>query len=140
MHVGQGNTKSKTEAAFFLISLKEANERSANNTLSPDISLPNNQHIQFFHNFKYLGTIINTELNEDTEIKTCINKDKSTLGAAKRFLSNKDADIRTKHNIYTSLVLNTALLGCKSWNLSAKNKKQLEALHHSTISRILNIQ
>jgi hypothetical protein len=83
MHVGQGNTKSKTEAAFFLISLKEANERSANNTLPPDISLPNNQHIQFFHNFKYLGTIINTELNEDTEIKTCINKDKSTLGATK---------------------------------------------------------
>jgi hypothetical protein len=74
MHVGHGYTRSKTEAMFFPSSLKEAKERSASSALPPDTPLPNNQYILFTHNFKYLGTIINTELNEDAEIKTHINK------------------------------------------------------------------
>jgi hypothetical protein len=45
-----------------------------------------------------------------------------------------------KHSIYTSFAVNTALWGCESWNLSAKNQKQLESFHHSSIRRILNIR
>jgi len=62
------------------------------------------------------------------------------IGLAKHFFNNKDVDIRTKHNVYTLLAINTVLWGCKSWNLSAKNKKQLESFHHSAIRRILNIK
>jgi hypothetical protein len=59
---------------------------------------------------------------------------------AKHFFNNKDINIRTKYNVYTSFVLNAALWGCESWNLSARNKNQLESFHHSAIRRILNIQ
>jgi len=45
--------------------------------------------IEFSHNFKYLSTIINTELNEDTKMKTSINKAKSALRATKHFLATK---------------------------------------------------
>jgi hypothetical protein len=140
MHVGHNNTKSKTEAIFFPNSLKEAKKLITENSLPSTIALPNNQFVKFTHSFKYLGSTITTELNEDTEIKICINEAKSTLGLMKHFINNKDVDIRTKHNIYFSFTVNAALWGWESWNLSAKNKKHLESFHHSAIRRILNIR
>jgi hypothetical protein len=62
------------------------------------------------------------------------------MGISQNFFNNKDVDIRMKLNIYTSFVINAILLGCEIWNLSSKNKKQIEAFHHSTIRRILNIK
>jgi hypothetical protein len=103
-------------------------------------TLPDNKHVQFTHSFKYLGSLITTELNEDAEIRTCIKKAKSTMGIAKHFFSNKDVDIRMKHNIYNAFAINAALWGCESWNLSVKNKKMLEGFHHGAIRRILNIR
>jgi hypothetical protein len=140
MHVGNNNTKSKTEAMFFPESLKEARNLTTSGILPPDIKLPDNQHVRFTHSFKYLGSTITTELNEDAEIKARIKKAKSLLGAARHFFNNKDVDIRTKYTIYNSFVINAALWGCKSWNLSGKNKKQLESFHHSAIRKILNIK
>jgi hypothetical protein len=140
VHMGSNNTKSKTEAMFFPSSLKEAKKLTAEGSLPANITLPNNQQIQFTHSFKYLGSVITTELNEDTEVKIHINKAKSILGIAKHFFNNKDIDIRTKYNIYSAFAINAALWGCESWNLSTRNKNQLESFHHSAIRRILNIK
>jgi hypothetical protein len=98
--------------------------------------------VQFTHCFKYLGSLITTELNKDAEIKTHIKKAKSTMGFAKHFFNNKDMVIRTKYNIYNAFMVNAALCGCETWNLSEKNKnkKLLESFHHSAIRRILNIR
>jgi hypothetical protein len=138
--VGTHKTKSKTEAMFFPASLKEARELSTNGTLPPNITLPDNQQISFTHSFKYLGTLITSELNEDPEIKAQIKKAKSIMGVSQHFFNNKDIDIRMKLNIFTLFVINAILWGCEIWNLSGKNKKQLESFHHSTIRRILNIK
>ncbi len=126
MHIGSNNTKLKTEAMFFPSSLKEAKKLTAEGSLPANIILPNNQQIQFTHSFKYLGSVITTELNEDAEVKIRINKAKSILGIAKHFFNKKDVNIRTKHNIYSAL--------------SARNKNQLESFHRSAIRRILNIK
>jgi hypothetical protein len=53
MHVGHNNTKSKTEAMFFPNSLKVAKKLITENTLPPNIALPNNPFVQFTHSFKY---------------------------------------------------------------------------------------
>jgi hypothetical protein len=140
MHVGGNNTKSKTEAMYFPNSLKKAKELTTERSLPPDLTLPNNKKVQFTHSFKYLGSTVTTEQNKDTEVKKWINKAKSILGAAKQFFNNKDVDLRTKHSIYTSFMINAALWGCESWNLSTRNKKQLESFHHSAIRKILIIQ
>ncbi len=140
MHIGSNNTKSKTEAMFFPSSLKEAKKLTAEGSLPANIILPNNQQIQFTYSFKYLGSVITTELNEDAEVKIRINKAKSILGIAKHFFNNKDVNIRTKYNIYSAFAINAALWGCESWNLSARSKNQLKSFHHSAIRRILNIK
>jgi hypothetical protein len=131
MHVGNDNIKSKTEAMFIPASLKTAKNLTKNSILPPDLTLPNNQQVQFTHCFKYLGSCITTELNEDAEIKVRINKAKATMGQTKHFFNNKDVDIRTKYAIYNAFVINTVLWGCESWNRSTKNKNALESFHHS---------
>jgi hypothetical protein len=123
MHVGENNTKSKTEAMYFPNSLKKAKELTTERSLPPDLILPNNKKVQFTHVFKYLGFTITTKLNEDTKVKIRINKAKSILGAMKHFFNNKDVDLRTKHSVYTSFAINAALWGCESWSLSTRNKK-----------------
>jgi hypothetical protein len=58
MHVGNNNTRSKTEAMSFPESLKEAKNLTTSGTLPPDIKLPDNQHIRFTHSFKYPYTTL----------------------------------------------------------------------------------
>jgi hypothetical protein len=139
MHVGCGNMKSKTEAMFFPASLKEANKLRTEKSLPDDIQLPNDQFVQCTSQFKYLGSTITPELNEDMEIKIRINKAKSLMGVTKYFFNNKDVDRRTKHAVYTASPLNALLFGAETWNLSEKNKKYLESFHHGAIRRILGI-
>jgi hypothetical protein len=67
-HISSNNTRSKTEAMYFPNSMKEAKELTTKKILPPNILLPNDQHVQFTHNFKYLGSIISTELNKDAEV------------------------------------------------------------------------
>jgi hypothetical protein len=141
MHVGTKNTKSKTEAMCFSKTLTEARIlNKIDSVLPPNIPLPDKQHIQFTKSFKYLGSILSPKLNEDVEVKAWIRKAKALIGATKLFFSNRDVDLRMKHNIYNSFAINATLWGCKSWNLSVKNKNQLEAFHHSSIRKILNIK
>jgi len=45
------------------------------------------------------------------------------MGVSQPFFNNKEIDIRTKLNIYTSFIINAILWGCEIWNLSSKNKK-----------------
>ncbi len=86
-------------------SLKEAKTLMASETVPPDISLPDNQHIRFTHCFKYLGLTLSTELNEDKENITYIQKAKSLLSSARHFFSNKGVDIRTKCSVKYKLSL-----------------------------------
>jgi hypothetical protein len=69
MHIGNRDMKSKTEAMFFPGSLKEAKALTSTNTLPPNLTLPDDQHVQFTHCFKYLGSQTTTELNEDAKIR-----------------------------------------------------------------------
>jgi len=62
------------------------------------------------------------------------------MGMVHHFFSCHDVDIQTKHNIYIAFPLNALLWGCKTWNLTSKNLKKLEAFHLGAARRILNIK
>ena len=73
MHVGTRNKKSKTEAMFFLASLKEATILQKD--LPTSFSLNDGvNNIQFMDAFKYLGSIITPCLTEDKEINARIKR------------------------------------------------------------------
>jgi hypothetical protein len=83
MHVGSNTAKAKSEAMFFLSSLKEAKMQSE---LPEDITLPNGGRIHFTDNFKYLGSYITPLLSEDFEIESRIKKSEIHYGLRQTFL------------------------------------------------------
>jgi hypothetical protein len=68
MHTGSDTLRSKSEAMYFLPTLKEAKLESLYTTTLEDPLSPNNVCINFTRAFKYLGSIITPELNEDAKI------------------------------------------------------------------------
>jgi hypothetical protein len=92
MHLGSETSRSKSEAMFFLSSLKQARFNYDNDILPNDLQLPNKIKVHFVKNFKYLGSVITPLLNEDAEINIRIKKAKSIMGASKHFFDNKDID------------------------------------------------
>jgi len=75
MHVGTTITKSKTEAMYFPTSLTESRNQEHDQTTPDPIYLNNGQNqIQFASSFKYLGSIIMSNLTKDAEIQARIKK------------------------------------------------------------------
>jgi hypothetical protein len=70
--------------------------------------------MHFTWQFKYLGSFISPEMNEDAEIAYHIKKAKSLMEMVYHFFSCRDVDIQTKHNIYIAFLLNALLWGCKT--------------------------
>jgi hypothetical protein len=91
MNLGNNATKSKSEAMFFPVSLKEAILQT---DPPEDLILPNDGRIQFTTKFKYLGSVITPLLNEDSEIEARIKKAKDVMGFSKHFFDNRDVDER----------------------------------------------
>ena len=73
IYVGSGKQTSKMEAMFFPTTLMKAKKQSAMNIL--DIMLNNGtNNIHFINTFKYIGSIISSDLTEDAKIEARINK------------------------------------------------------------------
>ena len=61
------------------------------------------------------------------------------MGLLYHVFQSKEIDLKTKHLIYITGPLNTLLWGCESWSLKESLLLKLQAFHHSSIRRILNI-
>lgn len=97
----------------------------------------NEGHILFSTEFKYLGSIINNDLNK--EILQQIKKGHQQYGALRKVLQNWQVKLRTKIPIYISVIQNTVLWGCESWTLSHKSKRKLLPCQHKMFRKITRI-
>ena len=61
------------------------------------------------------------------------------MGALKHFWRSNKVDTHAKYLIYMAIPLNLLLWGCESWALPQSSLAKLEAFHHTTIRRILQI-
>ena len=88
----------------------------------PDIMLnTGTNNIHFTNTFKYLGSIISSDLTEDAKIEAKINQASSQMGIMKHLFNCRDVDRHVKYWVYISGPLNTLLWGAESWNISEKN-------------------
>jgi hypothetical protein len=88
---------------------------------------------------KYLGSTITWDLKDEIDIATMISMGHSTISRTKELFNCGDVSIRIKIIMYQAIPLNTVLWGYASWSLKEREKKKLEAFHHSAIRRILGI-
>jgi hypothetical protein len=93
MPVGDQKSNSKSEATFFPTSIKDAIKQRKGKITPSNINLPDEKCIHFTEQYKYLGSLISLELNEDAEIASCINKAKSLMGILHHFFNCQDFDL-----------------------------------------------
>ena len=91
MHVGRGETASKTEAIFCP---KPRKPYEAENT--ERFSLDGNGFIQFTKEFKYLGSLITSSLTSDADVEKRIKAASAIFGAMNKCIfSRKDIEPKT---------------------------------------------
>ena len=135
MHVGTGESKSKSEAMYISPSFKHDN--STENNTAP-ISLTEGT-ISFCTEFKYLGSIITNDMTDENEIIMRIKKANMQFGALKQIFSDNKVKLSSKFLLYKSIILNTVLWRCESWTLNVDSKRRLESFQNNIIRRILRI-
>jgi len=136
MHIGRGNTKSKTEAMYSPPSLEARHYTN----LNLDERIPvKDGYITMTSKFKYLGSWISNNLKDDHEVDTRIAKGKAQIGALRALFNSKYVPMITKYRTYCAIPLNTVLWGCESWSVSERIKQRLSVFHHQSIRSILGI-
>ena len=138
MHMGNKQTKSKSEAMYFPKSITVAH-------MTMNFALPiqlndGQNNIQYMESFKYLGSTIMPDLKEDAEIKTRIGKTWTLMSRFKQVFYSRDVDRRVKYNISVTGPLNLLLWGSETWNLTEANLKKINVFHHSAIRWIFGIK
>lgn len=126
--------KSKTEALFIPAKEYSEEERAA---LTADYAVTENTHISFCDSFKYLGSIISSDLTDDTDIEHRIRVARGLLARLKPILRNRRISREIRVRIYKQLVITTLLWGCESWALKHEHRKRLQRLHHDAARMIL---
>jgi hypothetical protein len=122
MHIGHEGGKSKTEAMYISPSLKEDEEKLLEPNLEPRIPV-HDGFITLTEDFRYLGSIISSDLRDELEITTRIKKASAQIGALRAFFRCPHIQVSTKQRVFVAIPVNTALWGCDSWALTEKTKK-----------------
>ena len=139
VHVGSGNTASKTEAMYFppprsLYSTADTSRFKVLNNEGLPIGF-----IDFTEEFKYLGSIIHYSLTSDADVDKRIKTATATFGALKNIFTNRHVDFKLKGQIYNSLCLNILLYGCEVWCLREHLLNRLRSFHHRCVRTMCRI-
>ena len=133
IHLGRGNTPSKTEAMFFPMA------RCDDGSTPPNFNVADG-FISFTRKFKYLGTHIVPSLDSSDEIDIRIAKASQAFGAlSQSTFRNKDVKKHLKGRIYIALILSILLHGCETWFLREQEYQKLRTFHHSCVRAMCRV-
>jgi hypothetical protein len=137
MHIGTNGKKSKTEAVYYPPKLlNEGEEPKVKITETFPVK---HGYVGFTENFKYLGSLINSDLRDIHEIKQRIRKATNQMHELNHLWRNKHVEQDIKVWLYLALPVNTLLWGCESWAISAEAMRSLETFHTKSIRKILGV-
>jgi hypothetical protein len=89
--------------------------------------------------FKYLGSIIATNLRDEIDVATRIAIARFQITSMIELFNWQDVSVAMEAIMHRSISLNAVLWGCETWALKEKDNINLEAFHHTVIRRILGI-
>jgi hypothetical protein len=96
-------------------------------------------YLSFTERIKYLGSIITCNLRDKIKVSTRITIAHYQITKMSGFFNCRDVSIAMKILMYQAIPLNTVLWGCETWVLKEKEKKKLDAFHHTAMRCILGI-
>ena len=98
------------------------------------------QFIPFTNSFKYLGTVINSSLDDTEDITMKIKNASVAFSALKhRLFSNKNISRNLRLRLYLSIPLNLLLWGCECWAMKESDICKLKWFHRRCLRSILGI-
>ena len=121
MHIGRGQTSSKTEAMYFPPPRQPASDGDQSNFDVAD------GFVSFTTEFRYLGSIIHQSLRPDTDIDARITKARAAFGALRStFFGERRARLKDKGLVFVALVLPQLLYGSECWCLRETLQQRLD--------------
>ena len=96
-------------------------------------------HIEFVHNFSFLGSIICDDEDCEREIRRRLAMGRSTMTKLAKIMQDKDISVSTKTKLVYSLVFPVITYGSESWTLRKADQRRLNAFKMWTRRRLLRI-
>lgn len=109
------------------------------NTIPPEPLIVNSQPIERVTSITYLGTSINSQWDHAKEIKSRIEKARTTFVNMQKVFKSRDLNLNTKIRLLRCYVFSVLLYGAEAWTLTEATMKKLEAFEMWTYRRILRI-
>ena len=133
-HVGRAGSKSKTEAMYFpppRSSYEDANTLP----LEVDGGL-----VTFTRAFKYLGSIISSNLDDSAEVDSRIKSASAAFASLRSQLFGcKNVKLAHKKGAYEGLVLGLLLYGSESWSLTQELRRRLQMFHNRCVRMMCRV-
>ena len=133
--LGEG---SKTEALYIPPPRKEPYTEEELLAATADITIDDDRFISYTDEFKYLGSLLEKQLDDVVDIHARIKQAKGQFQAMREnIFANKDVPLPERLRYYNALTVNTVLWGCESWALKPSLVKKLESMHHNCLRQIV---
>lgn len=87
----------------------------------------------------YLGSVVNSQWNQSIEIKSRIEKSRTTFNNMKPLLTSRDLSLKTKIRLAKCYVFSILLYGVEAWTLTDLLMKKLEAFEMWVYRRIMRV-
>ncbi|PIK57594.1 hypothetical protein BSL78_05502 [Apostichopus japonicus] len=121
------------------ISIKKTEVMTQDAPIPPTISV-NDSRLETVDNFRYLGSIISSNVSLDAEINARIGNAAAVMSKLQnRVWENKKLTLNTKMKVYQACVLSTLLYGSETWTTLAKQEKKVNVFHVRCLRKILGI-
>lgn len=99
-----------------------------------------NTKIEQVNTFQYLGVEIDGKGTQETEINNRVEKAiKLYYTMSNKFLNTKEISQQTKLRVFKSIYRPILTFGCESWNLTKKQKSQIQAAEMKYLRRVKGI-
>ena len=130
MHIGRNGTESKTEAVYFPADRSDKEgiqEKEKEVKLRKErIDEEEDGSIHFTRSFKYLGSIISSDLKDDEDVKSKIsNAGRAFYAMRVNVFGRKGISLKAKSTAFTTLIMPILLYGCENWTLTEKLTERL---------------
>jgi hypothetical protein len=132
MHIGRGNGKSKTEAMHC-----PAPHQAVGNTRNFPVA---DGFVSFTSTFKYLGSVVSSELTSDADVAARLTSAAAAFGALRKCMfSSRRITPVIKGKVYVALVLTILLYGSECWCVRADHLRSLQSFHRRCVRAMCRV-
>jgi len=96
-------------------------------------------NIEYVERFSYLGSVISSDGDVEADINTRLAKAAAVFRRLDDVWRSSTLSLKIKLDLYTSLIVSTAMYASGTWKSTARICQQLDVFHQRNLRKILGI-